>query len=97
MPVNTAALKTFAPAMRRQLLEAVGRKLDRLLPCRMTQNCLRTTQAKKVFRPQLQTASLPSQSLKGVHQEKQFLPKPPSRGLAYQRARPKKHRLASGP
>ena len=25
MPVNTAALKTFAPAMRRQLLEAVGR------------------------------------------------------------------------
>jgi hypothetical protein len=31
MPVNTAALKTFAPAMRRQLLEAVGRKLDRLL------------------------------------------------------------------
>jgi hypothetical protein len=31
MPVNTAALKTFAPAMRRQLLEAVGRKLDQLL------------------------------------------------------------------
>ena len=31
MPVNTAALKTFAPAMRRQLLEAVGRKLDLLL------------------------------------------------------------------
>jgi hypothetical protein len=31
MPVNTAALKTFAPAMRRQLIEAVGRKLDRLL------------------------------------------------------------------
>jgi type II restriction/modification system DNA methylase subunit YeeA len=30
MPVNTAALKTFAPAMRRQLLEAVGRKLDLL-------------------------------------------------------------------
>ena len=26
MPVNTAALKTFAPAMRRQLIEAVGRK-----------------------------------------------------------------------
>jgi hypothetical protein len=26
MPVNTATLKTFAPAMRRQLLEAVGRK-----------------------------------------------------------------------
>lgn len=31
MPVNTAAMKTFAPAMRRQLLEAVGRKLDLLL------------------------------------------------------------------
>jgi hypothetical protein len=31
MPVNTAALKTFAPAMRRQLLEVVGRKLDLLL------------------------------------------------------------------
>jgi hypothetical protein len=31
MPVNIAAIKTFAPAMRRQLLEAVGRKLDRLL------------------------------------------------------------------
>jgi len=30
MPVNTAGLKTFAPAMRRQLLEAVGRKLDLL-------------------------------------------------------------------
>jgi hypothetical protein len=30
MPVNTAALKTFAPAMRRQLIEAVGRKLDLL-------------------------------------------------------------------
>jgi len=31
MPINTASLKTFAPAMRRQLIEAVGRKLDRLL------------------------------------------------------------------
>jgi len=31
MPVNTAALRTFAPAMRRQLLETVGRKLDLLL------------------------------------------------------------------
>jgi type II restriction/modification system DNA methylase subunit YeeA len=31
MSVNTASLKTFAPAMRRQLLEAVGRKLDLLL------------------------------------------------------------------
>jgi len=31
MPVNTAALKTFAPAMRQQLIEAVGRKLDLLL------------------------------------------------------------------
>ena len=31
MPVNTATLKTFAPAMRRQLMEAVGRKLDLLL------------------------------------------------------------------
>jgi type II restriction/modification system DNA methylase subunit YeeA len=31
MPVNTTTLKTFAPAMRRQLLEAVGRKLDLLL------------------------------------------------------------------
>jgi hypothetical protein len=31
MPVNSAALKTFAAAMRRQLIQAVGRKLDRLL------------------------------------------------------------------
>ena len=31
MTVNTAALKNFAPAMRRQLLEAVSRKLDLLL------------------------------------------------------------------
>ncbi|MFN6338446.1 MAG: BREX-1 system adenine-specific DNA-methyltransferase PglX, partial [Cyanobacteriota bacterium] len=31
MPVNTASLKAFAPAMRRQLMEAVGRKLDLLL------------------------------------------------------------------
>jgi hypothetical protein len=31
MPVNTAALKSFAPVLRRQLLEAVGRKLDLLL------------------------------------------------------------------
>ncbi len=31
MAVNTAALKSFAPAMRRQLIEAVGRKLDLLL------------------------------------------------------------------
>ena len=31
MGVNTAALKTFAPAMRRQLMEAVARKLDLLL------------------------------------------------------------------
>ena len=31
MPVNTASLKAFAPAMRRQLLEVVGRKLDLLL------------------------------------------------------------------
>ena len=31
MAVNTAALKTFAPSMRRQLMEAVGRKLDLLL------------------------------------------------------------------
>ena len=31
MPVNTATLKTFAPAMRRQLIEAVGRQLDLLL------------------------------------------------------------------
>jgi len=30
MPVNTAALKTFVPAVRRQLIEAVGRKLYRL-------------------------------------------------------------------
>ena len=29
------ALKTCAPAMRRQLLDAVGRKLDLLLPCRI--------------------------------------------------------------
>ena len=26
VPVNTAALKTFAPEMRRRLIEAVGRK-----------------------------------------------------------------------
>ena len=31
MSVNSAALKSFAPAMRRQLIEAVGRKLDLLL------------------------------------------------------------------
>jgi hypothetical protein len=31
MPINTVALKTFAPSMRRKLLEAVGRKLDLLL------------------------------------------------------------------
>ena len=31
MHVNTTALKTFAPAMRRQLIEAMGRKLDLLL------------------------------------------------------------------
>ena len=35
MPVNTAALKTIAPAMRRQLMEAVGRKLDLLLTSQM--------------------------------------------------------------
>ena len=35
MPRKTAALKTFAPAMGRQLLVAVGRKLDRLLQGRM--------------------------------------------------------------
>jgi hypothetical protein len=57
--------------MRRQLLEAVGRKLDLLLPCRMTQSGLATTQAIKGFRRQQQTASLPSQSRKGAHQEKQ--------------------------
>jgi hypothetical protein len=33
MPVNTASLEAFAPAMRRQLLEAVGPKLDLLLHC----------------------------------------------------------------
>jgi hypothetical protein len=31
IPVNTAFLKAFAPAMHRQLLEVVGRKLDLLL------------------------------------------------------------------
>jgi type II restriction/modification system DNA methylase subunit YeeA len=46
MPVNTAALKTFAPAMRRQLLEAVGRKLDRLLNSQ-TPDTL-STQAKQI-------------------------------------------------
>jgi len=30
MPINTASLKTFAPAMARQLIEAGGPKLDRL-------------------------------------------------------------------
>jgi len=31
MPVNSAAFKTFAAAMRRQLFEVVGLKLERLL------------------------------------------------------------------
>ena len=39
MPVNIAALKTFAPAMRRQLLEAVGRKLDLLLHSQTPWGC----------------------------------------------------------
>lgn len=46
MPVNTAALKTFAPAMRRQLIEAVGLKLDRLLTSQ-TPDTL-TTYAKQI-------------------------------------------------
>ena len=46
MAVNTAALKTFAPAMRRQLMEAVGRKLDLLLN-RQTPDTL-STYAKQI-------------------------------------------------
>ena len=46
MPVNTAALKEFAPAMRRQLIEAVGRKLDLLLH-RQTPDTL-TTYAQQI-------------------------------------------------
>jgi hypothetical protein len=46
MPVNTATLKTFAPAMRRQLIEAVGRQLDLLL-LSQTPDAL-TTYAKQI-------------------------------------------------
>ena len=49
MPVNTAALKSFAPAMRRQLIEAVGRKLDLLLTSQ-TPDTL-TPSANKVVTP----------------------------------------------
>ena len=41
MPVNTASLMAIAPAMRRQLLEGVGRKLDLLLH-RQTSDTLAT-------------------------------------------------------
>jgi hypothetical protein len=30
-PMNTSSLKSFAPAVRRQLMEAVGRRLDYVL------------------------------------------------------------------
>ena len=49
------------------------------------------------FRPQLRIASLPSQSLKGVHQEKQSLLMLPLIGLIYRRALPRRRLLASGP
>ena len=50
-----------------------------------------------VLRLQLQRANLPSQSLKGAHQEKQSRSKRPLIGLVYQRALLMKHFLASGP
>ena len=46
MPLNTARLKTFAPAMRRQLIAAVGLKLERLLHSQ-TPDTL-TTQARQI-------------------------------------------------
>ena len=46
MAVNTSVLKIFAPAMRRQLLEAVSRKLDQLLNTK-TPDIL-TTYAKQI-------------------------------------------------
>ena len=49
------------------------------------------------LRPQLQRANLPSQSLKGAHQEKQSRSKLPLISLVYQRALLMKHFLASGP
>lgn len=49
------------------------------------------------LRPQLQIANLPSQSLKGAHQEKQSRSKLPSIGLVYQRALLRKHFLVSRP
>jgi len=50
-----------------------------------------------VLRPQLQIANLPSQSLKGAHQEKQSRLKLPLIDLVYQRALLMKHFLASRP
>jgi hypothetical protein len=64
MPVNTAALKTFAPAMRRQLLEAVGRKLDLLLNS-LTPDTL-TTYAKQIAELKEQEAESRDQLLERV-------------------------------
>lgn len=64
MPVNTAALKTFAPAMRRQLLEAVGRKLDLLLTSQ-TPDTL-STYAKQIAELREQEAASRAQLLERV-------------------------------
>lgn len=64
MPVNTAALKTFAPAMRRQLLEAVGRKLDLLLNSQ-TPDTL-STYAKQIAELRAQEADSREQLLERV-------------------------------
>ena len=46
MAVNTSVLKIFAPAMRRQLIDGVGRKLDLLINTK-TPDTL-TTYAKQI-------------------------------------------------
>lgn len=64
MPINTAFLKTFAPAMRRQLLEAVGRKLDLLLHSQ-TPDTL-STYAKQISELREQEAKIHEQLLERV-------------------------------
>ena len=64
MPVNTAALKSFAPAMRRQLIEAVGRKLDLLLTSQ-TPDTL-STYAKQIAELREQAAQSREQLLEQV-------------------------------
>jgi SAM-dependent methyltransferase len=64
MPVNTAALKSFAPAMRRQLIEAVGRKLDLLLTSQ-TPDTL-STYAKQIAELREQAAESREQLLEQV-------------------------------